>query len=202
MYLFAQQDKAEAAFSEAQLLYDNGRVDKAIEYIRPWVTQNNKLRELSKLQRAEFFRLAALCYILTDAPDSAEYFTRAMLKIWPNYTELQASATDLERFRVSLDTLYALPKLQVGFNFGMNYSITRLHKVYSVVQSSYTNQSIAYTGKLGYQLGISAQYNFRKHWGINLGAEYKKLNINYLYFSNTFLMSISIISDGTNPTYF
>ncbi len=178
--VFSQETKEEqkiekADFGEAENFYRRGRIDEAIGVLKFWLgNKKNMARTNNKTIRANIYHLASQCYILDDKPDTAQMYIEKMLKIWPDYKERRLKTSDLDRFVIAIDTLYTLPRFQIGFRMGMNYSFINTIKEYPVLLQS-NETSIERSSKINFQVGLIGEYEFWKYTSISLEPSYTRL---------------------------
>ena len=198
----AQENKKQE-FGDAENYYRMGQIDKALEVLELWLENDKKktitqkiintdsvnnisdlknvynLSKANRTLRANIYRLAAQCYILEDKPDKASIYIKKMLKIWPDYKERRSNKEDLERFKVAIDSLYTLPKFQVGIRTGINYSFVNSQKEFPVLLNKDDDVEVTRSSSINFQIALIGEYEFTNFASVSLEPSYTRLTHRY-----------------------
>lgn len=176
---FDEEENQKVEFEEVENYYRRGQIDKTIAALQYWLGNSNNMSKINRTRRANIYHLAAQCYILNEKPDTAQIYIEKMLKVWPDYKERRLKSTDIERFVVAVDTLYTLPKFQVGVRTGINYSFVHTEKEYPVLLAQRAGTTTERNSKVNFQVALFAEYQFLSFLSVSVEPGYTQLTHRY-----------------------
>lgn len=152
-----------AALKLADKAYQVGHFTESLELLIPCV---------SKLEKADVFeayRLLTLCYLSLNDEKMANEAAVNLLKHKPDYRYYPFF--DPIELTQLLAKYSVWPKFEVGLSTGINFNSVHSLKEYSV-----TGSPSKYLPSVGYQSGITIEYNILKRFSLNSGIYFEGLS--------------------------
>jgi len=176
-------------YQEALNLYNEGRIDQALEALDSCLQHPRLLRQASKTTRMEILKLAADAHILLDEHQSALDNIYDLLSKQPFYNA-EDHPDDLVLFSAAIDTLRANPKWIIGVRAGLNSTLVKREQSYSVLEFNQFepvrnyNDNLFEVGDiretLGFQFAFLIEYVFwSKHLSMSTEPGFSKIRYEY-----------------------
>lgn len=202
--LHSQQDKWSEIVETAIQFYDDGKIDTTISLCIFCLNNTKTLRQLSLRKTTDLYRLAASAYLLNNQQKEARIYIKKLLEIDPDYAK-RFRTDDFTEFKTEVNNMLVVPRLKYGLTFGTNFTGIREHgnphsilafpgseyntrsdrkwSSHSIVlESEEGNYSRQYSGKWGYQFGLTFDYILTRKLYISATGAIGK--INYWYSSD------------------
>lgn len=178
-------------FQRAQDLYIDGRIDAVLDELDTCLSNPKLIRKLNSSTQVELYKLAANAHILLDQPDEALKDIHQILAERPFYDN-RAYPDDLIMFSAAVDTLRADPEWFIGFRGGLNTTLVKPEKNFSVLDfddvvtkrtyaESLLDQEISEIKQiLGFQFSLVLEYVFwSKHSSVAIEPGFSQLRYEY-----------------------
>ena len=164
-----QTDPCITKLTDAGSMITDGRYDEAISILNQALADCN----YSKDDRIEANKALIKAYLEIDNLEKAEAGAAEIMRINPNYKpdKLRDSPEMIALFEKYKPT----PILRVGLIGGINNSILHASNTYSVVSDDDTPGLANYSAKLGFQIGVLAEYRLYKDLWLNTGFTFRKV---------------------------
>ncbi len=178
-------------YQTAQSSYEDGRIDAVLDDLDSCLAHPKLARKLSKSTRVELYKLAANAHILLDEPGDALDNIYRVLAERPFY-DSRNYPDDLLMFSAAVDTLRADPQWIVGFRGGINTTLVKTEKSFSVLEFDEQVPSRRYAENLldqeaselkrilGFQFSFLIEYViWSKHLSVSVEPGFSNLRYEY-----------------------
>jgi len=172
-------DKYESALE----LYNFGMVDSALSTLKPCLENKQELKQLSKENSANIYRLAALSAIMMGNPDEADKYITGLLQYQPDYGE-KFREDDLQEFRLILLDKSTHPSLMFGIRAGINTPFLELDKYYTDPEKNGASHELE--PSMGFQIALSAEKAFTRSFSVEAGAGITGIQFDYKVGGSTY----------------
>jgi len=183
------------AYERALELYQIGMTDSALNTLKPCLENKQELKQLSKENVANIYRLAALSAILMGNPDEADIYITQLLQYQPDYGE-NFREDDLQEFRLILLDKSTHPSLMIGIRAGINTPFIELEKYYTDPEKNGGSHELAKS--TGFQIAFSGEKVFTPSFSVEVGAGITGIQFDYKvsaprYETNSYQQKISYL---------
>jgi len=164
----AQTDSCIIKLKNAGTAFEQGDYDITISLIRSALAGCN----LDKSEKIDANKLLILSYLKVDNLEEADNTASAIMKIDPYYKPDKFK--DDPKLTALFEKYQPLPMFKMGLSGGFNISSASAENTYSIVHADNTEGLDQYNNKLGFQLGIAAEYRTYKDLWVSLGFGYRQ----------------------------
>jgi hypothetical protein len=171
----AQTDSCSIKLKNASTSFDQGDYDGSIKLLQSSLSEC----KLDKNEKIQANKLLIMNYLKVDNLEEADKTAATIMKIDPYYKP------DKFKDDIKLSALFEkyqpTPVFRVGFSAGINQTMIDVINTYSIVHDDEASADFAaYNGKIGFQLGLQAEYRaFNKLW-IELGAQFRQSSYEHI----------------------
>lgn len=147
--------------------------------------ENKRFKKVTKEIRASIYQWVLLSYTALDRPDLGDIFLKKLLIL----RRAQGTGDYWLSIRNAANTrYYVAPRLLVGLNAGINFTLVEPGDRYSILEASYETQGNPYQKDYdfhfkhsrGTQLGVIAEYALTKNFSINIQPTLSTLKFQYI----------------------
>jgi hypothetical protein len=166
--LFAQTDTCVLSMKNANTDFEQGSYDDAIKLL------NSTLGHcpLSTDDKIQANKLLIMSYLAIDNLEAADKAAATIMKLNPNYKPDKFK--DDPKLSALFDKYKPEPVFDIGIFGGLNIPSVHVINTYSIVHADDATGLATYSNKLGFQLGIEAEYKGYKDFWVQAGFQFRE----------------------------
>jgi hypothetical protein len=152
----------------ANSYYEKGDYENAVKMIVS-VLAHCPLRKDDKINS---YKLLILSYLGMNNVAAAKKSVQSIMKINPNY--FPDKYKDDPKLSALFDKFQPVPGFTAGISGGLNFPFVHVSNTYSIVHGDDITGLASYTTKVGYQIGVHAEYRCFKDLWAEAGFQYRQ----------------------------
>lgn len=172
----AQTDSCIAKLKNASTGFDQGDYDGSIKLLRSALDECR----LDKAEKISAYKLLILSYLKIDNLEEADRGAAAIMKIDPYFKPDKFK--DDPKLSGLFEKYQPVPVLRIGFAAGINQPLIDVGKTYSIVHDDNADNLGEYAGKIGFQLGLAAEYRAYQNLWIQLEGQFRQTSYEHTLF--------------------
>jgi outer membrane protein W len=166
--VIAQTDSCIVKMKNASTSFEQGNYDDAIKLLVSTLANC----PLGTDDKIEANKLLIRSYIAIDNLELANKAAAAIMKLNPNYKPDKFK--DDPKLSALFEKYKPVPVFDIGISGGVNFPFIHVINTYSVVHADDATGLATYKNKLGFQLGVQAEYKVYKDFWVEAGFQFRE----------------------------